>query len=61
MENLLDKIKQSLIDLNIPLDENSWSFVGEFMYFYNKGVEDGKKEMKEKIFEKIEQIKEYND
>jgi len=61
MENYLDEMKQSLKDLGIPLDENSWNFVGKFIYFYEKGVEDGKKEMRDKILKKINQIKEYED
>ena len=61
MENYLEEVKQALIDLEIPLDEKSWNFVGKFMYFYEKGVEDGKKEMKEKILKKISQVKEYDD
>ena len=61
MENYLDEMKQSLKDLGIPLDENSWNFVGKFIYFYEKVVEDGKKEMRDKILKKINQIKEYED
>lgn len=56
-----EEVKKALKELGIPLDENAWNFVGKFKYFYDMGIEDGKKEMKDKIFRKIKNIEDNPD